>query len=193
LLRAQALRRGGAPVEAEADLARVLQDDPGNATAHIELALVCEGASRHEEALAHHRDALRLAPESARAANNLGFALLSRGRPADAVPILEKALRAHPADVRLRNNLGFAYAATGDFTRAARQFALGGSEAQARHNLGVAYERGQHLPMAYDMYLAAARLDPGVRLSRTNLVHVSQQLGRPLPPEAAPEPTRGAP
>jgi len=195
LLRAQALRHGGAPVEAEADLARVLLEDPSNPTAHEELALLCEGASRNEEALVHHREALRLAPESARAANNLGFALLARGRHADAVPILEKALRAHPADVRLRNNLGFAYAATGDFTRASRQFALGGTEAQARHNLGVAYERGRNLPMAWDMYLAAARLDPGVRLPRSNLVHLSRELGRPLPPELVEpaEPTKGAP
>jgi len=198
LLRAQALRHGGAPVEAESDLVRVLQEDPGNPTAHIELALICEAGGRHEEALVHHRDALRLAPESARAANNLGFAVLTRGRPSEAVPILEKALRGHPADVRLRNNLGFAYAATGDFTRASRQFALGGSEAQARHNLGVAYERDRNLTMAYDMYLAAARLDTGVQLSRANLAHVSRQLGRPVPPEATAagkpaEPTKGAP
>ncbi|HET9553271.1 MAG TPA: tetratricopeptide repeat protein [Anaeromyxobacteraceae bacterium] len=195
LLRAQALRHGGALAEAEADLDRVLRADAGDAAAHGELALVCEETRRPEEALRHHREAARLDPESARAANNLGFALLARGRPAEAVPILEAALQRHPADARLRNNLGFAYAAGGDFTRAARQFALGGTPAQARHNLGVAYERGQNLERAYDLYLEAAKLDTGLHLPRTNLVHVARQLGRPLPPEAAGagELTRGAP
>ncbi len=185
LLRARALRRAGAMAEAEADLKRVLERDSRSAGAHAELAVLCEETSRPEDALLHHREALRLAPGEARYLNNLGFALLARGRPQEAVPLLEEGLRASPADARLRNNLGYAYAAAGDFSRAAGQFALGGTRAQASNNLGFAYERARNLPQAFDLYLEAVRLDPAAALPRRNLEQVARELGRTLPPEAA--------
>lgn len=185
LLRARALQRAGAFAEAEADLAKVLAAEPGNATAHRAMGLLLEETRRPTEALRYHEEAARLAPGDARAANNLGFALLVRGRVAEAVAILEAALRSHPGDARLRNNLGFAYAAAGDLARAEGQFSLAGTPAQARHNLGLAHERRKELPQAFDLYLKATRLDPALRSSRARLLHVSRLLGRSVPPDVA--------
>jgi Flp pilus assembly protein TadD len=181
LLRASALRHTGAVDEAGAALRDLLADEPRNAAAHAELAVLCERTRRSDEALAQHREALRLQPGSPRYLNNLGFALLLRGRAGEAVPLLEEALRADPADPRLRNNLGFALAATGDFSRASRQFQLAGTPADARNNLGVAYERAGNLLQAYDRYLEAVQIDASFETARGNLEHVGRELGRMLP------------
>jgi Flp pilus assembly protein TadD len=190
-VRARALRHTGAVEEAGAALRALLADEPKNAAAHAELAVLCERTRRTEEALAHHREALRLEPGSPRYLNNLGFALHLRGRSGEAVPLLEEALRADPADPRLRNNLGFALAATGDFTRADRQFQLAGTRAQARNNLGVAYERAGNLLQAYDQYLEAVQLDASSETARGNLEHVARELGR-APPDGGAVPGTGA-
>ena len=188
LLRARALRHRGALPEAEADLQRVLEREPRSAAAHAELALVLERTSRSQDALRHHREAYRFAQRDPRLANNLAFALLARGKPAEAAPLLEAALRDAPTDARLRNNLGFTYAATGDFARAAQQFALGGAPAAARNNLGVAYERAGNLPQAFELYLEAARMAPASATARANLAHVANLLGRAIPADLPPAP-----
>lgn len=149
------------------------------------LGILLEQARRPAEALEQHREAARLEPRSPRFLNNLGFALLVRGRAREAVPVLEDALRIAPGDARLRNNLGFALAAANDFGRAARQFELGGTRAEARNNLGLAYELAGNLPQAYDQYLEAVRLEPGAEGARANLEHVARELGR-TPPAIAP-------
>jgi Flp pilus assembly protein TadD len=182
LLRARALRHQGMLAEAESDLRRVLRLDPGDAAAHAELGVVCELAGRPEEALSHHREALRLAPGDPRYLNNVGFALMLRGRGREAVPLLEEALRVEPGSARLRNNLGFAYAAGGELARAARQFELGGTPADAKNNLALAYELNGNLVQAYELYLDAWRLEPAPRI-RDNLLHVARKLGRSVPPE----------
>jgi Flp pilus assembly protein TadD len=192
LVRARALRRTGALAEAEADLRRLVAREPRNAASRSELALLLEETARPAEALASHREALRLAPATPRFANNLGFALLARGRPGEAIPILEEALRIAPADHRLRNNLGFAYAATGDFARAARQFALAGREAEAANNLGLAYERAGNLAQAYELYDQAVRLAPASVRARANLEHDARHLGRPVPDAGRDAPQGGS-
>ena len=182
LLRGRALRHRGMSAEAEADLRRALELDPRSAAAHAELGILCELGGRPEGALSHHRDAHRLAPGDPRYLNNLAFALVIRGKAREAVPLLEEALRVEPASPRLRNNLGFAHAATGDFTRAAQQFQLGGTAAEAKNNLGLAYELNGHPVQAFDLYLEAWKLERAPR-TRNNLVHVAQKLGRSVPPD----------
>ena len=67
--------------------------------------------------------------------------------------------------------------------RAAREFQMGGTEAEAKNNLGFAYERRGDMANAYELYFEAVRLDPVAR-ARSNLVHAAMVLGRPVPPEA---------
>jgi len=88
----------------------------------------------------------------------------------------------------VRTNLGFACAAVGDLRRAAREFQMGGTEAEAKNNLGFAYERRGDMANAYDLYVEAVRLDPKGEHARSNLVHAAIVLGRPVPPEAAAPP-----
>ena len=65
---------------------------------------------------------------------------------------------------------------------------MGGTEAEAKNNLGFAYERRGDMANAYDLYVEAVRLDPKAERARSNLVHAAVVLGRPVPPEAVPPP-----
>lgn len=190
VLRARAFRHLGLNAEAERDLRQVVARNPSMPHARGELGVVLEIQGRAADALAEHQEAHRLAPGDPRWMNNLAFALLMRGNAKEAVPLLEEALRLEPASPRLRNNLGFALAAMGDFTRASKQFRLGGGEAAAMNNLACAYERGNNLPQAYELYLRAARLDPETERFRANLEHVAGVLGRELPAGVAPAPAQ---
>jgi Flp pilus assembly protein TadD len=97
-----------------------------------------------------------------------------------------------PLSPRVRTNLGFACAAMGDLRRAAREFQMGGTEADAKNNLGFAYERRGDMANAFDLYVEAVRLDPKAERARSNLVHAAIVLGRPVPPEAVETPSADA-
>lgn len=167
--------------EAEGDLEKAVRLDSKSARAHSALAVLHEAQARPEKALEHHRRAADIEAENPQYLNNLGFSLFAHGRAREAIEVLQRAIRGAPADPRIRNNLGFAYAAAGDLTRAAEQFAFGGTAAEAKVNLGWAYERRGALAQAFDLYVEALRLDPGGAVARKNLTRVARDLGRALP------------
>ncbi|BDG01211.1 tetratricopeptide repeat protein [Anaeromyxobacter oryzae] len=186
LLRGIIYREQGLYPEAEGDLKEAVRLDPKSARAHSALAVLYDSRNGAEDALEHHRRAADLEPTTAAYLNNLGFSLFAHGRAREAVEVLRRAARSAPADPRIRNNLGFALAAVGDLTHAAEQFAYGGTPAEAKTNLGWAYERRAALPQAYDLYVEALRLDPGAAAARKNLARVAKDLGREIPPDVSP-------
>lgn len=188
LLRGIVYREQKLYAESEGDLKEALRLDGKSARAHAALAILYDLQSRPEDAVDHHRRAAELEPAEPKYLNNLGFSLFARGRSREAIEVLQQAVRASPADPRIRNNLGFAYAAAGDLTRAAEQFAFGGTPAEAKTNLGWAYERRGSLAQAFDLYLEALRLDPGASAARKNLTRVARDLGREPPAELASPP-----
>jgi Flp pilus assembly protein TadD len=178
--------------EAEADLQAALRADDKCAEAHAALGILYDLTSKSEQADRHHRRAVALDGNNAAYLNNLGFSLLVRHKPREALEVLQRSARLDPTNIRLRTNLGFAYAATGDLPRAAREFDRGASPAEARNNLGFAYEARGDLVNAYDLYVQALSLDPACARARGNLRHVAARLGRPLPPELAAAPAAPA-
>jgi Flp pilus assembly protein TadD len=183
-LRGIVYRERGLFGDAEADLKDAIKLTPESADAHAALGIVYDIQMR-PEAEAEHREAVRLAPKNPAYLNNLGFSLYLRQHFKEALSMYESAARLAPLSRRVRTNLGFACAAMGDLRRAAREFQMGGSEAEAKNNLGFAYERRGDMANAYELYVEALRLDPKVERARSNLVHAAIVLGRPVPPEAA--------
>src|SRR5262245_36733046 len=183
-LRGIVYREKGLFGDAEADLKEAIKLTPGSAEAHAALGIVYDVQMR-PEAEVEHREAVRLAPKNPAYLNNLGFSLYLRQHFKEAVSVYESAARLAPLSRRVRTNLGFACAALGDLRRAAREFQMGGSEAEAKNNLGFAYERRGDMANAYDLYVEALRLDPKIERARSNLVHAALVLGRPVPPAAA--------
>ncbi len=167
--------------ESEGDLKEAVMIDDRSAEAHAALGILYDVTMRPALAEAQHRAAVKLAPDAAGYLNNLGFSLFLRGKPRDAIPFYEQAARLEPTSRRVRTNLGFACAATGDLRRAAHEFEMGGSPAEAKNNLGFAYERRGDLGNAFDLYREATELDPKSQHARSNLVHAALVLGRPVP------------
>jgi Tfp pilus assembly protein PilF len=186
-LRGIVYRERGLFSDAEADLRAALKVAPASPEAHAALGILFDLQMR-PGAEAEHKEAVRLAPSNPAYLNNLGFSLFLREHFKQAIAEYEKAARLAPLSHRVRTNMGFAYAAIGDLPSAAREFRMGGSEADANNNLGFAYERRGDLANAYDLYLQAVRLDPKAPRPRSNLVHAAAVLGRPVPPEVAPAP-----
>jgi Flp pilus assembly protein TadD len=171
-------REKGLNDEAETDIKAALAQNERLPEAHAALGILYDMSGRGVDAERHHKRAIVLAPSNAAVLNNLGFSLFLRRKHAEAITEYQKAVRLDPTNKRIRTNLGFAYAATGDFTHAAKEFTRGGVPAEAKNNLGFAYERSGNLPRAYDLYLEAWRLNPKWARSRANLVHVAEKLGR---------------
>jgi Flp pilus assembly protein TadD len=185
VMRGVVYRERGLFNDGEADLKDALKIVPGSAEAHAALGILYDVQMR-PEAETEHREAVKLAPKNAAYLNNLGFSLYLRRNFKEAIKVYESAARLAPLSRRVRTNLGFACAATGDLRRAAVEFQMGGTEAEAKNNLGFAYERRGDMANAYDLYVQAVRLDPKVERARSNLVHAAIVLGRPVPSEAAP-------
>lgn len=159
--------------EAEADLKDAVRLRPDLAEAHSALAVLHERRHRPSDAEAEHRRAVELAPGDARYLNNFGYAVLLHGKAGEAVPILMAAARLDPMSQRIRNNLGFAYARLADYPRASREFALGGTQAEAQNNLGFAYEHAGNMAQARAHYEEALRLAPDLAAARENLQRVT--------------------
>jgi Flp pilus assembly protein TadD len=184
-LRGIVYRERGLFADAETDLKAAVAADPKLPEAHAALGILYDVQMR-EEAEGQHREAVRLAPNNPAFLNNLGFSLFLRKQYKEAITQYDKAATLAPLSRRVRTNLGFACAALGDLRRAAREFQMGGTPAEAKNNLGFAYERRGDMTNAYDLYLEAVRLDPSAQRARSNLVHAAQELGRPMPAEATP-------
>ena len=174
--------------EAAADLKEALALKPDYALGHSNLAILLDRQGSGGEAIGHHRRAAELEPTSAGYVNNLAFSLFVNGKVREAIPIFHEALRLDPTNPRIRNNLGFAYAKARDFPRAAEQFAIAGGPAEAKNNLGYAYQTASNWAQAFDSYVEALRLQPGLSRARKNLHEVAQKLGRPIPADLPPEP-----
>jgi Flp pilus assembly protein TadD len=184
-LRSLAYRGQGLPEDAQADLREALRLNPDYAPAHAGLAILHDEARRFGEGDNHHRRAVELDPQNASYLNDWGYALYQQGRLQDALVRFQKAVSLDPLPARYHNNLGFAYARAGDFTRAAQQFRVGGSPAEAANNLGYAYELAGNLPQAFDAYVEAVKLGPGLERARANLEDVARKLKREVPPKPA--------
>jgi Flp pilus assembly protein TadD len=180
-MRGTIYRERGLTADAEADLREAIRLDDRQAEAHAGLGILFDVGQRSAEAEVEHRRAVQLQPKNAAYLNNLGFSLFLRGKHQDAIKYYSEAARLTPTNRRLRTNLGFALAARGDFPRAAREFAMGGSPAEAKNNLGFAYEKRGDLKNAFDLYNEAVRLDPVSMRLRENLIHAAERLGKPLP------------
>jgi Flp pilus assembly protein TadD len=186
VLRGVIYRDKGLSTEAEGDLREAVAIDDKLAHAHAALGILYDLTHRPEQAELEHRRAVAIASTNARYLNNLGFSLFMRGQAREAIAAFGQAARLDPTNRRLRTNLGFALAATGDLHGAAREFEMGGSHAEAKNNLGFAYERRGDLAHAYDLYREATRLDPASTRARSNLAYAAAALGRDVPADSPP-------
>lgn len=119
------------------------------------------------------RHALRVGEESSFAYNNLGFALISRGKIQEAVGHFRQALRINPAFAGAQSNLGFALARLGRFDEAIEHYRealrINPGHASAHTNMGVALASLGRLDEAMVHYREALRTNPISSTTHNNL------------------------
>lgn len=160
LIQGMALMRQGVPDEARPILERVAKESPRDPRPLEELAVLYADSGEVSLAIDTLKRAINLGAKDAGPANNLGFLLMGQSRCDEAVPYLEAAIAADPSSQRYRNNLAFALVCTGDEQRAIKLFRSTGTEADARYNMGVAYERLAKNPSAILQYQASLGVAP---------------------------------
>jgi Flp pilus assembly protein TadD len=126
--------------------------------------------------------AAQLLPHDAEAHNNLGNALRSGGRIAEALASCQQALRIRPDFAEAHNNLGNALRDLGEFRAAAtsyrRALSLKPRYAEAYNNLGNASIQLDELEEAVLSYLKALEIRPEYAEAYNNLGHALLQIGR---------------
>ncbi|HMV65395.1 MAG TPA: tetratricopeptide repeat protein [Myxococcota bacterium] len=159
LIQARVLVAQGVPDEALHLLEQLVPRMPKDARPLQTLGVVYSDLGDYEKAIASLRRAIELEPNNAATHNNLGFLLMGVGRCADATQALERATELDSSSGRYRNNLAFALVCAGEAQRALKLFRSTGSEADARYNMGLAYERLGSLPSAILQYQEALVAD----------------------------------
>ncbi len=117
-----------------------------------------------EPAKAYYRAALRIAPEMPSAWNNLGCALNSQKRYAEAVDAFERVLRVKPHLADAHSNLGSALFSLGRYDEAIQHFReaarLDPDDALAQYNVGNALSQNNQLEEGIQYLQAAIKLNP---------------------------------
>ena len=108
--------------EAPADAARWLETalrlDASYAPAHVRLARTLEALDRRDQALAHYRDAMRLAPDDPMGYLGAGRIALAGGDTTGAIALLERARERGPRIQAVVATLARAYQRAGDTAKA---------------------------------------------------------------------------
>ncbi len=116
------------------------------------------------ESVAELKQALDLAPDSARDRLNYGLALLRAGNTKEAIAELEKVQKQDPSLPHTWFNLGIAFKRETRYEDAIRQFThmveLVPDEAVSHYNLGLLYHLTEKDDLALKQFEIAAKLDP---------------------------------
>ena len=123
-----------------------------------------ENPTTQREAVVQFKQALDLAPDSARERVNYGLALLRAGETEAGVNQLRQAQKQDPAIPHTWYNLGIVAKRNGDYATGIEQMAhmvqLVPGDAKAHYNLGSLYKLEGKLPEALNEFEQASKLDP---------------------------------
>ena len=149
--------------QAEQQYLRILETEPGNATAHHRLAMIADRMGDEEEIEPHFRDAMRLDPSNLDIQNDFAYWLYLQARPEEAEEIFRGILEKDDGNRRACNNLALIVGHRGDTRECYRLFQRGGTDAQAHANLAFILAQRGELDEAQRHYDLALTLDPKMR------------------------------
>jgi len=141
-----------------------------------------ENPAMHQQAVREFRQALDLAPSSAREKVNYALALLrASGHDEEAERLLVEAQHQDPALPHTWFNLGILYKRRGDVYRALAQFegmiARAPAEPVGHYQLGALYRQVQRNGEAQAQFERAAELDPQMAAAPFQLYSLNRQSG----------------
>ena len=126
-----------------------------------------------DEAIAHYQKALQINPDYAEAHNNLGNALLQKGRVAEAITHYQKALQIKPDYAVVHDNLGNVLLQKGNVGEAITHYQqalqINPNYAEAHNNLGNALLQQGRVAEAITHYQQALQIKPDYAEAHNNL------------------------
>jgi Tfp pilus assembly protein PilF len=133
-----------------------------------------------DEAIVHLQKALEIRPNYPDASNNLGYALASKGRYAEAMDLFRTTLQLRPGYAKAHNNLAITLAQLGKTSEAIEQFnealKLDGNYADGHYNFGIVLLQVGRREEAITQLNEALRLRPADTELRAQLQQL--EVGR---------------
>lgn len=152
-----------------------------NSSLWSQTAILRDELGQEEAAEQAHRRAIELSPSSGALHNNLGYQLLERRRPSDAIAEFREALRLEPRSGVARGNLALALASLKDAPEARREALLHwesmGGPAFAHNNLAAALIEQGSYDAARKELEEALRVNPSMPEALGNLRTVAERDG----------------
>jgi tetratricopeptide (TPR) repeat protein len=175
-------QRNGELGRAAAIYGQILQQDPNNADALHQRAIVAYQSGDRENAILFLQRAVRLAPTNEHFLNNLGMVYQASGRLDEAIAAYRSALRYQPNLAAAHSNLGSALADQRQYAEAERHcheaIRYQPDLAAAHNNLGrIYFVCGKH-DLAKQCFEQAVHLSQAMVDAHRNLGHIYRELGR---------------
>ncbi len=142
-----------------------------NALIHNQLGVILNRQGKHDEAIAHFTEALRIKPDYFHALANMGRALRQQGKAAEAIGFYERALRVRPDAIKARWQLGLALAEQGQNDDALREFVKANP-----NDFGIRVRLGETLARQSKLSEAISQLDEALRI-KPDSADVHNNLG----------------
>jgi len=159
-----------------------LAKNPRAWAAHDNLGEALFHMGKLDEAVSHHREALRLEPDAPEPHNNLGRALAELGEYEEAEAHYAQAIRLEPGMAEPHNNLALALAKQGNYESAERHYAdalrLDPDYPDAHNNLGLLLAARRRDDQAEAQYRRAIVLKPSYVEAHSNLGNLLVRRGQ---------------
>lgn len=156
----------------------------GNYIAHSAVGVMLAEQGKHDEALSHFEESLRIKPEYAPAHNNLGLQYSRQGRYADALAQFTLAVQLQPDLAEAQNNLGFALMGMGRTDEALVHYRdavrVDPRYVAAHNNIGFVLAAARRLDEAIPHLEEAVRLDPNSETGHMYLGMALAATGKPV-------------
>jgi Flp pilus assembly protein TadD len=160
----------------------MIQSDPSNAFAHMNLGITYSSMGRLEAGERELRQSIRLNASNPRAHYNLAALYFRQNRLVEAAASNEAAVRLDPTHAKARSSLGVIYARLGRHEEAVRELEaavkLDPDYARAHNNLGMFYGELGRLEEALAEFQEATRLEPDLAAAHHNVGIIYMKLGQ---------------
>lgn len=179
VIRGNIYRRGGMPLEAEAQYRQALgidpderdaryfadrlggQKNPVSVAGYVRMALTYEQSGRYKAAISAYERAVDLDPQNVKVLSNLANLYYREGRVEEAIATLERSVRMDPTFFGGYFNLGNVYNRERHYDKAIaaykRALEITPTSAIALYNLGGVYEKGGRPDEAMRLYQSALK------------------------------------
>ena len=146
---------------------------PEKARPYTNIGIIFGKYNNPDVAIKYFSKALKIDPNSPEACNDMGYALLRKGKIDEAITYLAKAIKIAPAMPKANNNLGLALATKGKIGQAIKYFStavkLEPLNSEAWNNLGLAQLRTGDIDGAVKSLSNAIKINPDYAEAHENL------------------------